>query len=139
MSRIATALALMALWAAPAFGRDVCVTDDLKNPNRFVFSGVSVPPKGKAHSVAGVYLSGSGPSAPFSGSIYRRKSDGMLEIGVFVHSMLGNANDLTAVWVGDPSEFKGTGKYDSDGDFFPDVGLNAVEFSGIECRTVVLP
>ena len=137
MSRIRCASLLLALLAAPAFAKDVCFKDNAGIGNHYVFQGMKVPAKGRTTPIAGLFINQSGGTAPIQGSLYRNKSDGKFQIGIFIHSSLPGSNDFAATWVGDAFTFAGTAKIDADGTYTPDA--QSLVLTATSCKGIELP
>ena len=138
MSRVVSAFVLTLFLAAPAFAKDICFADNAGIfGNRYVFTGVKVPAKGKTAAISGLFIGGAGTKfAAIQGSLYRRKADGKFLIGIVVHSSLQDTNDFTATWEGDAFTFAGTAKIDADGTATSEASLI---LSAKPCKEITVP
>ena len=131
------ALAVLSLLSAPlsALAKDVCITD---TPGEtWVFQKVKKFKTGRAVPLSGIYIK-AGEVFPVQGLGVLR-SDGVVEVGVFVHAMAGNIfaeHNFTASMQVSPG-LDGTGQRDSDGDYQGEAVIYG--WVVVDCSTITIP
>jgi hypothetical protein len=123
----------VSLLAADAFGKDICLNDNLGG--QFVFKAPKPLKPAGAIALTGIYIQAvPAVEAPFDGAATLDAAGTTAHFGIFIHA-LSISNNLTVEWTGDRT-FAGSGFYDNTGSY---TQTGTISFTTVSCSSVTIP